>query len=118
MPNILITSISNNGKTVMNTIIRQHGFETLYVDMSQMDDISLNLLDLNQYLELMFQIYKGKFIFMDNLDSVCYQIDEGDLHRRQERIAAKILTRNLMDYCRVYKKRCIFTAKNEGNIES
>jgi len=41
----------------MNNIIRQHGFETLYVDMSQMDDITLNLLDLNQYLELMFQIY-------------------------------------------------------------
>jgi len=55
---------------------------------------------------------------MDNLDSVCYQIDEGDLHRRQERIAAKILARNLMGYCRAYKKRCIFTAKNEGNIEA
>ena len=38
-------------------------------------------------------MYTGYYIFMDNLDSVCYKIDQGDLHRRQERIAAKLLLR-------------------------
>jgi hypothetical protein len=49
---------------------------------------------------------------MDNLDSVCYKIDQGDLHRRQERIAAKLLLRQIIKYSKIYNKLCIFTAKN------
>lgn len=49
---------------------------------------------------------------MDNLDSVCYQVDSGDMHRKQERIAAKILVRNLGRLGKMYRKVCIFTAKN------
>jgi hypothetical protein len=44
---ILLTSFANNGKTIMNTILRQHGFNTLYIDLSQMDDTSHNLADLS-----------------------------------------------------------------------
>lgn len=49
---------------------------------------------------------------MDNLDSVCYKIDAGDLHRKQEMIAAKLVIRSIVEYSKVYKKVCIFTAKN------
>ena len=49
---------------------------------------------------------------MDNLDSVCYKIDAGDLHRKEEMIAAKLIMRRIMEFSKVYKKICIFTAKN------
>lgn len=34
----------------MNNILRQHGYKTLYIDVSQMDDTSLVLPNLTEYL--------------------------------------------------------------------
>lgn len=101
----------------MNNILRQHGYKTLYIDVSQMDDTSLVMPNLTEYLQLTFQLYKGDFLFMDNLDSVCYKIQQGDLHRKQEKIASKLLIRKIMEFSKVYKKVCIFTAKNDANLD-
>lgn len=54
---------------------------------------------------------------MDNLDSICYRIDNGDLHRAQERIASKLLLRKIGSLSKNYNKICIFTAKNEANLD-
>lgn len=109
---ILIASFSNNGKSAVNQVLRQHNFPTLYIDMNQMDDTSLTLPDLALYLELLFQLSRQHFIFFDNLDSVCYKIESGDLHRRQERIAARLILRLILRLSKQYRKLCVFTAKN------
>ena len=101
----------------MNTILREHNYRTLYIDISQMDNTAFVLENLTQYLQLVFQLYDGDFLFMDNLDSVCYKIDAGDLHRKEEMIAAKLIMRRIMEFSKVYKKTCIFTAKNQANID-
>ena len=44
---LVLTSFANNGKTVMNKILRQNDYKTLYIDMSQMDDTSHNITDLS-----------------------------------------------------------------------
>lgn len=54
---------------------------------------------------------------MDNLDAVCYRVEKGDLHRRQEKIAARILMRKIIEFGKLYNKICVFTAKNEANID-
>lgn len=96
----------------MNKIIRSEQLNSIYIDMSQMDDTSHNLADLSLYCELVFQLSPHCIVFMDNLDAVCYKIDQGDLHRRQERIASKLIIRKISKYAKMYNKLCIFTAKN------
>lgn len=85
--------------------------------MSQIDDQSLVLPSLTEYLELVFQLFGGPIIFMDNLDAICYRVEKGDLHRRQEKIAARILMRKITEFARLYNKLCVLTAKNEANID-
>ena len=93
------------------------GKKCLYIDMNQLDDTSLTMGDVSVFLEMCFQLWKGKYIFMDNLDSVCYSIDSGDLMRRQERVAAKLMIRQIVSYAKIYNKVCLVTAKNEANID-
>ena len=54
---------------------------------------------------------------MDNLDMVCYKIDAGDLHRKQERIASKLIIRKILHFSKIYDKLCVVTAKNDGNLD-
>ena len=62
-------------------------------------------------------MWANRIIFMDNLDMVCYKIDAGDLHRKQERIASKLIIRKILHFSKIYDKLCVVTAKNDGNLD-
>ena len=80
--------------------------------MNQFDDTALTMGDITLFLQLCFQVPASPFVFLDNLDSVCYQVDAGDLQRRQERIASKLMIRQIVNHVKIYGKLCIVTAKN------
>lgn len=112
----LISSFSNNGKTLFYEVIKKE-MEVFYVDMCQFDDISLNVADLLNYIESIFQLTNDKLLFFDNLDAVCYEVESGDQQRRQERIAAKLILRKLLSHMKIYNKFIVFTCKNETAID-
>jgi len=86
--------------------------------MCQLDDLTLNVNDVLMFLELSFQLCSHSIIFFDNLDAVCYNIESGDIQRRQERIAAKLIIRKLIAFMKTYNKLCVFTCKNEAGIDT
>ena len=77
-----------------------------------MEENSLNSADICLYLESVFQTTSSKtVIFIDNFDSICYDVDQGDLHRKQERLVSKIILRKLQHLMKIYQNRILITVK-------
>ena len=91
----MVASNNKNGKSLLNKVLNWKGIKTFYMDFEEISNESEKLKDILDYLELVFQQYSDRVIYIDNVHVLCKDI-QSDLHRQNEMISSKVLARHLI----------------------
>jgi hypothetical protein len=87
------------------------------INFRELNSPSLSFKEIDFYLEWVFANTPYRALFIDDFDSLCAKVDEGDQLRKRERTIGKLLLRKLNSYLQIYRVKLIITAKSDSALD-
>lgn len=112
-----VCSFGSNGKSYLHEYLSRHGHRMWKVNFRDLNAPSLSFKEIDFYLEWMFANTPYSTLFIDDFDSLCAKVDEGDQLRKRERAIGKLILRQINNYLGVYRIKLIVTAKSDSNLD-
>lgn len=112
-----ICSFGSNGKSYLHAYLSRHGHRMWKVNFRDLNAPSLSFKEIDFYLEWIFANTPYSCLFIDDFDSLCAKVDEGDQLRKRERAIGKLLLRKINTYLQVYRIKLIITAKSDSALD-